>query len=329
MKNNTKYLTSTLFFVCMLATSFSNAQHRLSFDTLPNGLTPGTNISIPLRTYDFIGILGLQGSINWDTTILKFNGITYATNNNIKLDSSDFNISTNYLTFFWYDAALNPESVPDSTILFSLNFTLLKLGYDSSSVFISNTPTPVQIVDSASIMPVTLKTFSGNWNDGIVNLKWETANEVNSSYFEVQRSGDGMNFLSIYSVKAVNNNGAVYSYADKNIGSSNLFYRLKMVDKGSTYTFSKVISIDVNGHKYLSIYPNPVKNLLTLHLENDRVENATVQILDISGKMVKQQFIQLNAGANIIPIDVAALPKGSYLMIIKGNNQQQQLFIKN
>ena len=318
------------FVFCILVSFSAKAQHNLYLDTLGKGLTIGTKVSLSLRTNDFIGILGIQGSIVWDTAILKYDGATYEINSAIRLDSTDVNVAANYLSFLWSDPAINPESVPDSTSLLTLNFTVTNTIPANSPVYLSNIPTPLQIVDSMTITPVTLKEFSGVCKEGIVNLQWYTANETNSSCFIIERSMDGKDFQMIDKVNARNDKaGGYYSYNDKITGNEKQYYRLQMVDKAGAFSYSKVIEVAIGSEKLFSICPNPVKDALLLKIQDDKTEKAIIQVVDALGKVVLQAPTSLNAGMNNIPFNVASLANGTYTLIIRGDDILQQKFIKH
>lgn len=57
----------------------------------------------------------------------------------------------------------------------------------------------------------------------------------------------------------------------------------------------------------LNLYPNPVQNVLNVHLEG---YSGIMQIQDISGKLVMQQHI----AQNITSVDVSGLERGIYIV---------------
>ena len=330
MGNKATKLAITAFVtVCILFSISTNAQHSLYLDTVQNGVTKGTNVSVSLRTKGFNGIVGIQGSITWDTSTLIYNGITYGTNTSIQLSVNDLNISTNYLAFFWIDPALNPESIPDTSILFTLNFIVKKNVVGYNSVVLSNTPTPVQIADSLSVTPVLLKSFSSYYNAGCANLSWSTVTELNVANYMVQRSVNGTDFVTVKTIPALNKfTSTTYSYSDAISTIGNLYYRLLMVDRNGTFTCSKIVMVKIGTGYTCSLSPNPVNNRLKLHITNDKFENVTLQVVNRLGKVVYQQPAYLCKGATDISLDVTNYSKGSYLVSIRGTYYHQKQFIK-
>ena len=116
---------------------------------------------------------------------------------------------------------------------------------------------------------------------------------------------------------------------DNNAIAGTNYYRLTFVDKSGKTTHSKVVEVVVKKQGLLSIFPNPAKNLLTVSVSNSANENAVVQVVDMLGKVVKQQNVLLVAGNNTVSLAIDNLAKGSYFVVIKGSSLQQKQFIKN
>ena len=92
------------------------------------------------------------------------------------------------------------------------------------------------------------------------------------------------------------------------------YYRLKMVDKDGKYTYSEIRKVDNIGAMDIVVYPNPAKDKLQIEINSKKNGRATVDILDISGRKILTQNIQLDAGHNLKSIDVSNLSEGNYLL---------------
>lgn len=75
------------------------------------------------------------------------------------------------------------------------------------------------------------------------------------------------------------------------------------------------LNIDKNDTNKIKIYPNPVKNVLKIKLNNTQAEHAT--LMDITGK----QILNLKLQSEITVIDINNLNAGMYLLQIK--NQEK------
>ncbi len=61
-----------------------------------------------------------------------------------------------------------------------------------------------------------------------------------------------------------------------------------------------------------------VKDVLSVHFINNKQEKATVQAMDMQGKMVISKQVQLQEGDNILSISTTELAKGGYVLIVGG-----------
>ncbi len=182
---------------------------------------------------------------------------------------------------------------------------------------------PFSISSATSVLPVNLISFSANKINNAIQLNWQIASEKNISFYNIERSKDGNSFESLNQLEATGNN---YSYVDQQPFAGTDFYRLKMIDTDGKFTYSKVVAIKMDSENVrLQIFPNPARNILNIQV-NGYSEKALLQIIDITGRNVKEEKISLN-GTTSVAVDVNNLPKGTYEVILKGNsiNEQKKL----
>ena len=181
-----------------------------------------------------------------------------------------------------------------------------------------------------STLPVLLNGFVAKaYSSNSIITQWSSATEINSSYFEVQHSADGVNFEYVGTVYAKGEGGSSYQLVDNNPTEGINYYRIKMVDKNGSYTYTNVVNVSLNQANYsLLLYPVPVKDNLIALIRNGKAELASVQIVDIYGKVILQKQIQLGTGINKIMLNTASLAKGSYILVVRGENVRQQQFVK-
>lgn len=397
---------------------FAQAKNTLYVDTIDNNCTVGSSISLSLRTKNFNSIIGLQGSLKWDTSVIKYTGISYGTSS-IVLNATNVTLnktSGGIFSFLWLDPNLTAQTVPDTSILLTLKFNIQKKIIGYSPVYFSNSPTKLEIdtadangspvvsldtafkngavgfvsqptiskvgvvltasasgtpssyqwtlggtpisgatsktysnatvsggsytvivsyangcIDSAfPTLPIYLKSFTGYYKEGLTVLNWSVANEFSSTNYIIERSSNGKNFASLKTVTASNSLTRAYKYNDASaITAGKLYYRLKITDKNGGISYSNVVVINLSSNTSFSIYPNPVQAKLNLQVQNSKTEKVTIQVVDLLGKVLQQQSTQLNAGINSLSLDVASLAKGSYIVVVKGETNQQQQFIKD
>jgi hypothetical protein len=176
---------------------------------------------------------------------------------------------------------------------------------------------------SFGTLPVVLTEFTAANSDNHVNIAWQTASEVNSSHFNIQRSIDGAAFRTIAKVTAAGLSSSTnhYQFADReamSLGQSVLYYRLQCVDKNGYSRISKTVSVAFNMATQMIIYPVPVSNLLNVNLNSTMKGGALLKITDMRGTIVWQQLVQLQTGPNMFRISTASLATGSYVIAIEG-----------
>ena len=167
----------------------------------------------------------------------------------------------------------------------------------------------------SNVLPVKLLNFSGKYElAGNALLTWQSAIEINASYFLVQRSTDGINFTTIgkQTAAGIAHN---YSYSDalSSIGNtSTVYYRLVTVDVDGAKTNSSVVAININRNNSFSIYPNPAKNIINVRTNNIAGYSLLV-ITDLSGRTVMTHKMQGNL---VEQIALGTLAKGTYTVSI-------------
>lgn len=184
-----------------------------------------------------------------------------------------------------------------------------------------------------SPLPVSLINFSAVANNLNVQLAWSTANETNSDYFNVERSTDGVNFSAIGKVGAAGGSSTVrnYAYADNdayNQGVSQLYYRLKTVDKDGRSGYSKVVSVILNSLPVtLKLYPNPAHDIL--EIQYNAPVKSSISILDLNGKRYYGSSVEANTNG-IHKVNVSNFPAGIFILkfVSDGNVTTQKLIIK-
>ncbi len=182
---------------------------------------------------------------------------------------------------------------------------------DLDDISISNTP-----------LPVTLTNLRGERKNDINLLSWTTLTEQNNAGFQVERSADGTNFSSLGFVSSKANGGNStstinYVFTDSRALNSNNYYRLKQVDKDGKATYSNVVLVKgqrVKNLELTAVYPNPAISKINIVIAAPANDRVTVMVTDLSGKLVKQQAMQVIAGDNNVQIDVQNLANGTYII---------------
>lgn len=127
------------------------------------------------------------------------------------------------------------------------------------------------------ILPVDLGGITAEWYDNqSVTLKWHTLSETAAAHFEIMHSNDGNNFQVAGSVSA--SGAGEYKWLHRGVtANSTLYYRLKMVDRDQSFSFSEVIKVEPKRSVVPSIkvYPNPATDYITVDIHNIKKQRFT------------------------------------------------------
>jgi hypothetical protein len=171
---------------------------------------------------------------------------------------------------------------------------------------------------SGGSLPIKLSSLNGRLNnESEANITWTSALEENSFKYEVQRSADGKNFVTVGTVTAAGTSldTKKYTFNDPLPGTGAYYYRLKMIDHDGFTEMSKVVY--VNSKKgsgvVTKVFPNPFTSEVQLigATSSDLTPN-NIKVFSVTGQLVKFSIV----GANAIAIDVTA-PKGLYIVKVK------------
>ena len=162
-------------------------------------------------------------------------------------------------------------------------------------------------------LPASLVRFTAGKCNGSVCLSWVAENEQNLSRYEIEKSNDGRIFTGIITLNALNTTAQkTYTAKDNTPYSSANFYRLKMIDRDGSFTYSKVINLTGDGPGDVTMLPNPAKHFTLL---KGITGYSVVRILNLSGKVMLQQ----NIASNVQKLNTGFLPAGTYLLQLAGN----------
>ncbi len=173
-----------------------------------------------------------------------------------------------------------------------------------------------------ALLPVELLNFEGAPSGEFVQLDWQTAAEINTKQFEIERSTDGLIFESIGMEYAAGNSSQTtdYSFVDRRPIFGTGYYRLRMVDLDGDFSYSEVVAVVTEvSENSLWVAPNPAAGLTTVYLHSREAGAVVVRVVDISGKMVGRYSVDLERGENGVLIDLGLFPVGVYTVFVDGS----------
>jgi hypothetical protein len=174
-------------------------------------------------------------------------------------------------------------------------------------------------------LPISIKQFALAIDRDDVKLNWQTSNENNSSYFNIEKSINGHDFNAVGSINA-KGTASSYQYSDNNAftGQSILYYRLKMVDKDGKFAYSPILTAKKNEKAgAIRVYPTIATSsqIFNAEISSDRQQNFTVQFITVSGQTISKLAGTVQRGKNLIALKpTTALPTGQLYVLFIGEN---------
>ncbi len=183
-----------------------------------------------------------------------------------------------------------------------------------------------------SPLPVELNSFTATINDSKVELKWNTATEVNNYGFEVQKKIDNSqltmnNWEKVGFIKGSGNSNSrkSYSFVDENPTNGKIEYRLKQIDSDGRYKYSNIINVDVkNIPSEFSLdqnFPNPFNPATAINFALPVKSNVRLSVYNTLGEKVATLVNgELPAGNHSVNFDGSRLSSGVYIYSLKAGN---------
>lgn len=175
------------------------------------------------------------------------------------------------------------------------------------------------INNSCAPLGLKLTEFSVLQKAGAVLLQWNSVDEKDMNGFAIERKKQGevafkeIGFIDAYSNMSDNSGNFSYTFTDKlNTDNSMMLYRLKMIEKDGSYSYSDIRSIRTGAAKpTVLVYPNPNKGSFRVTVPvNSGIYDMI--LCDNSGRVVKQLLGLRNTQSEVSGI----VPQGVYVIKI-------------
>ena len=167
------------------------------------------------------------------------------------------------------------------------------------------------IILSSATVPVQFVYFNAGIQNNTVLLNWQVGQTDEVRNFEILRSTNGRDFISIATVQSVIAR-SIYSFTDNIILNGKVYYRIKAIEKTSREYLStvRIIAINANVENVL-LYPNPVTDkFVTVVVNTPGLKN--IQVYSATGALYRS----LSFTDNVKDINTELWSKGSYFMRI-------------
>lgn len=167
-------------------------------------------------------------------------------------------------------------------------------------------------------------------SNAATKLYWKTSNEQKKGNYEIERSGNGVQFVPIDVVAGIVNYNSDYQYTDRVPLYGKNYYRIRWVDDEQYTSLSTIVNVqqDQESINQITVYPNPVADELRLSLTSEKEEDTFIEMEDVYGRSVLKQKIKLTKGANRLQLPVNHLNSGIYTIRFAGATLKTVRFVK-
>ena len=195
----------------------------------------------------------------------------------------------------------------------------------------------------ASVFPVELLYFRGEFSGNGIQLQWETAWEHNNHAFRIDKSRDGRSFSPWQTIPAAGESAEPVAYEVVDPAPDNQlfhYYRLTQIDLDGQARIVGTVHLDSRPNQNLmpalKVYPNPLEGHHLQVLISDpfagRTQGGTVRLFREDGRLVwAQAYPASQEAVALIGWDLPQrLTSGQYLLTVTTEFWQQsaQILVK-
>jgi len=168
-----------------------------------------------------------------------------------------------------------------------------KLNSSDGEHFDSNGASNYKASFNLNILPVELSSFSAISDKNQVTLHWQTAQEINNDYFQIERkTTQSQTWAPIGKILGEGNSETTirYSFTDTKPVNGLNYYRLKQIDYDGQFEYSEMVSVEIKNTISIDVFPNPTAAELTIVAPADFTKGE-IRLYNTSGKMLISKTI--------------------------------------
>jgi uncharacterized repeat protein (TIGR01451 family) len=183
-----------------------------------------------------------------------------------------------------------------------------------ASTQITNPPLPLKLLALSAITQGSQQ----------IMVYFNTTNEYNTGYFEIEQSIDAITFIKSATVPSFGNGSHNY-YASiaKNFINNNqanlVYIRLKIFDKDGKFIYSNVVRLSAKIDKAdLEVINNPAKDVLNVLVKTTLLHNTNAQLINNNGAVIKNFILK----EGLQSISISNLAAGVYYLQCNAGSKQ-------
>jgi len=180
----------------------------------------------------------------------------------------------------------------------------------------------------ADALPVIFTLINGHCENGKIVITWKTAQERNSSRFDIQRSVSGTSWTVIGSIIAAGNSYSekTYSFTDINPLPAGGTYRIAQYDADGKVHYTSIVRSSCDRKDGINLWPNPTQDIAWLNINTSASNKVTVKLYDVKGSLISVQAATLLPGSNQLSVSVEKLSAGIYELRVEWDMNKVKTF---
>lgn len=218
----------------------------------------------------------------------------------------------NQLQLINFDIAGEVNSASAIIRNFPVTVTDGKLNIDFSATVNRPSLSAVEVYSFVAAGPLATDDFfnlKGSAKDNSIELNWVNTNEAGTEHYEVERSTNNLDFITL---GRVSSGSSQYSFTDNAPAINDNFYRIKKVSTDGRFDYSRIIRIGFSRIFGMRLFPNPGTDKVSVQFSGVTNEEATITLQTLSGSTVKT--IPVILSGQKIDIDISSLSAGVYIL---------------
>jgi hypothetical protein len=200
--------------------------------------------------------------------------------------------------------------------------------FGATSQFLLTNPAIGNGTTSIAPLPVTFIDFDAENDRNNIKLKWSTAQELNSSHFELQKAArnNPADFMTFSHVNAAGEsfNRLDYSYTDEAPFSGVSYYRIRQVDRDGRFLYSKTVSVTYQPKGLIKKWISPIQNGVFIQLTSFTPGTRNEwRLYDMQGRIVHREQFSSQTIYGAMP----AITAGTYILEVRMGDSMERIKI--
>jgi len=184
----------------------------------------------------------------------------------------------------------------------------------------------LNIVGGATNRAKQILTFSAYANDKQeVELEWISNGDMEAANYYIERSTDNFSFYKIKNLFPLSEtiDANFYTDVDETPLKGTTYYRIKQLNRNGSFKYSNAVIVDrAYGVEEFYLFPNPVKEIVHIHLKPFLGKAVDLRIYNSYGQLVKVSKLQ-NVQTPTLGFSMGDEQNGMYYLYIKSEGRKE------